>query len=158
MVVLCVLTILVGGFCSRAAGNGVLPDTDPPTVLGADETPGLDGAIVTFSEPVDPSSATGSFNYILGPSGSPIVASASMASGSEVLLGFSPLLTAGTVYDLEVFGVTDLAGNPIDPDPSRVSFATAPTAADVPEPCTFLLCSLGLLAAGYAGRRRRRAA
>jgi len=157
MVVLCVLAILVGGFCSRAAAGYLLQNMDPLSVLGAEATPGLDGVIVTFSEPVEEFSATDPFRYnLVSPPGAPFVLAASMPSDSEVLLVLDALLTQGTPYDLEVYGVQDLAGSLIDPNPTIVSFTAGPTQNDIPEPCTFLAWSLGLLATGYAGRRRAR--
>jgi hypothetical protein len=95
---------------SRNAVLNVLLDTKPPVLTDAQGSPNL--VVVSFSEPIDPTSAGAIGNYSL--SGGLTVLNASVVGDNpaQVLLTTSPQ-TLGTVYTLTVKGVHDLFGNTV---------------------------------------------
>jgi hypothetical protein len=83
-------------------------DNESPTVLSAVASGLPYGVIVTYSEPVDESSATDIGNY--SATGGITIGAASMLANNRVLLETS--LWTGTDYDLTISGVTDRAQSP----------------------------------------------
>jgi hypothetical protein len=91
---------------SRNAILTVLLDTIAPAVTNVTATPRQ--IILTFSEAVDPASATNLANYAL--SGGTTLTNAVLSGKVVTLTTFSPL-SLGTVYSLSINGVMDLFGN-----------------------------------------------
>jgi len=108
---------------SRTARLTVVPDTSGPQIVEA-VSPGLTTVIVRFSEILNSFGAIDVFNYALSNvtamSSVSISAAVQDTEGSTVTLTPEPALTAGDTYELTVSGVTDLAGLPIDPNPTVV--------------------------------------
>ena len=94
---------------SSAAQLTVLADTVPPTIAAA--TGGYTSVVVTFSKPVDPTTASVAGNYSI--SGGINVLSATPNSGntSQVTLTTGAPMAFGTAYTLTVAGVQDFYGN-----------------------------------------------
>ncbi|MBI2931264.1 MAG: Ig-like domain-containing protein [Planctomycetes bacterium] len=89
-----------------------LPDTAPPQVLSATAV-GLNVVRVTFSEPVDPASATIAAHYAVSGQLPTSVALAPGGSRVDLTLGFS--FADGAPYTLDVSSVADLSGNAVPP-------------------------------------------
>ncbi len=93
---------------SRKATLTVVNDKTPPAIASA--VGGGRHILVTFSEPVDPSSAEQAANYSLD--GGLQVQAAAMATGSENTVNLTTTLqTFGQSYTLTVKGVRDRYGN-----------------------------------------------
>jgi len=99
----------LGMFDSRTAVVTFTADTNPPTVMVLSS---LDGTNLTvrFNEQVEANSAGDNFNYTIDP-GFTISSVALQANQSDVLLGISPALAAGSTLQIMISGVEDLAGN-----------------------------------------------
>ena len=94
---------------SAPATLTVLADTLPPAIISIAASPGQ--ITVTFTKPLDPTTAGNPANYSL--SGGITVVSAAQNSGNaaQVTLTTGTPLTFGTTYTLTVSGVNDLLGN-----------------------------------------------
>lgn len=90
----------------------IIADTTKPTVTNVTlASPTL--IDVTFSEPVDITTAQATGNYVIDNAvGNPFVAVA--ASLSKVSLAFNTSLISGPVYTLSISGVKDVSGNIMD--------------------------------------------
>lgn len=91
-------------------GTGFV-DTTPPTVVSVSALDS-DRLSVTYSEPVDASTALLSANYLWQPDNSPTQVT-SGSSSSEVILEFASDFPLNTTQQVDISGVTDLAGNEI---------------------------------------------
>ena len=105
---------------SRTARLTVAADRTPPSILGVAAS--LNRVVITFSEPVDETSAGLSGNYVLGGGLSVMGAARSPANTAEVVLTTSPQ-TFGVFSCLTVSAVRDLFANPILPN-TTVSFVS----------------------------------
>jgi hypothetical protein len=104
----------------------VVADTTPPAIASAKAT-SVSTLIVTFSEPVDKTSAEVVANYSL--SGG-VTITAAAASGSSVLLNTGNL-TVGASYTLTAGGVNDRYGNTLPAGSTLPFVANVVTYADV---------------------------
>jgi methionine-rich copper-binding protein CopC len=99
--------------------TGFAVDTTAPTVTGVSPVDGLTGAptnarvVVTFSEPVRPTTTAG-VRLLRG--GQPVSVATDLSNGNRTLT-LRPLvpLAATTPYTVQIAGVTDLAGFPVAP-------------------------------------------
>ncbi len=96
----------VGATNSRVAAVTVLPDTIAPAVTNIQAT--ARQVSITFTEPLDSSSATNLANYAL--SGGASVTNA-VLNGQTVTLYTAAPLNLGTVYTVTINGVKDQFGN-----------------------------------------------
>jgi hypothetical protein len=101
--------LLLEGIIPRVLGQ----DETPPTCVSASSSVSLDTIIVTFSKPLEPSSATDIFNYAVP--GNTIRWATLDPSGTVVRLGVDVPLTPGELYGIEVVGLQDLVGNELTP-------------------------------------------
>jgi hypothetical protein len=103
----------------------VEPDVTPPRLNGAEALSPVQLWVV-FSEPVDPFSASSPGNYeVLGPMGRVPVMNAQpqpAPGNNSVLLNLGLPLTPGALHTLVVMGVSDLAGNLIQPPDNSIQF------------------------------------
>jgi len=98
----------------------VIPDTTKPWIVSAVCPSQI---IVTFSEPVDPGSATTADNYQLAGPGGPGISGAFFgADASTVLLSTFAPLTEGAIYTLTVTNVADTAATPNVMTNTQVAF------------------------------------
>lgn len=104
----CMVSITGQSIASRAATITV--DIVPPTLVSGAGSATLDHLTVSFSEAVDPASATNKANYSISPSLT--IAAAVLRNRTNVVLTTSQQ-TAGTAYMVTVSGVKDLVGNTI---------------------------------------------
>jgi hypothetical protein len=107
-----VITLVVTNGFSRAERSttlNVLTDTAAPTLVSAMGWRLNDGVTLTFSEPLDASSATFLGNYQI--SGLTILSAARDATGTKVALATTKQ-TYDTVYTVTVNNVTDRAATP----------------------------------------------
>ena len=105
---------------SRSATLTVVPDVTGPQVLEAFSM-NLTHVVVKFNELVEPSSAAEGFSYNIRPENGG-VAGVLQPDGKTVIVEMQFGLVAGDTYELEVSELSDLAGNPINPNPSVVTF------------------------------------
>jgi hypothetical protein len=91
---------------SRTASLTVLRDTIPPSITSVSANPFQ--IIVTFSDSVDPASATNPANYAVN--GGATITNA-VLNGQTVTLALNTGLTLGSVHTLAINGVMDLYGN-----------------------------------------------
>lgn len=105
-----VVSNVFGASTSRVAQLKVLPDVDPPQLLDANMGVETNRVRLSFSEPLDPSSATDLAHYgITNQLGEPLaLVSAVLTNGTNVLL-FTQPRTAGFHYHVSVRGVRDMA-------------------------------------------------
>ena len=117
---------------SEAAVLTVAPDTVGPRLVSALGV-GADRVVLLFNEPLDPGSAD-PFNFDIQPG--ILLAGAEMGpepTRIDLLVDASTPLVVGTSYTLSASGpglssgVRDLAQNPIDPDPTVVTFLAQDT-------------------------------
>ncbi|HWD20003.1 MAG TPA: hypothetical protein VHB20_12065 [Verrucomicrobiae bacterium] len=102
---------------SRSAVLNVLVDTTPPTIVSAAASPNQ--VIITFSEPVDPVTASHAANYHV--SGLTVLsATVDTNDATRVILATSAQ-TLGSAYVLSVSGVQDRFNNAIAPN-SQAAF------------------------------------
>lgn len=99
-----------GSTNSRVAALTVFLDTIPPAVTNV--IGGGSKIVLTFSEPLDASSAGNPANYAV--SGGVSVSSVVVNSANQVTLTTGSGLTLGTAYSLTVNGVKDFYGNAVD--------------------------------------------
>lgn len=108
---------------AEAQVTSVTNDTTPPTVLGARGVPRQPQVVVTFSEALNPASATATGNYAISGGGGLTVSDASLsADGTRVTLT-TGAQTVGTEYTITINNVADAAAapNPVAPG-TQVSF------------------------------------
>ncbi len=105
---------------SRTATLTVVPDVTGPQVLEVFST-NLTHLVVRFNELVEPSSAAEGFSYNIRPENGG-VAGVLQPDGKTVVVEMQFALVAGDTYELELSELSDLAGNPINPNPSVVTF------------------------------------
>lgn len=108
---------------AEAQVTSVTDDTTPPTVLGARGVPRQPQVVITFSEALNPVSATATGNYVISGGGGLTVSDASLsADATQVTLTTGPQ-TVGTEYTITINNVADAAAspNPVAPD-TQVSF------------------------------------
>lgn len=110
---------------TRDALLTVAADTTRPTIVAASANCASNTLTVTFSEPLDPGSATDAFNYALS-DGAMVNSATLLADGRTVELAISPL-ASGITYTLTVTDVRDLFANTIAPLTQRS--VTCPTPA-----------------------------
>jgi hypothetical protein len=91
----------------------VTPDVTTPTLLSASGRPNLSEVVLTFSEPVDQTTASDLSHYQLSSSGGSlnITGAAVSSSGTQVTLTTAPQ-TLGTKYTLLASGIKDTAATP----------------------------------------------
>lgn len=108
-----VVTGAEGSATSQEATLTVAPDTTVPTILGAKGSPSLNEVVLSFSEPLDPTSAAAIANYQISSAGGALaVNSATLSpSGTSVTLA-TAAQTLGTKYTINVSGVKDTAATP----------------------------------------------
>ena len=121
--VLCLCTLFAARLTSSAQ------DTVPPVLLSAVASCDGETIIVTYNEPVEPSSATDTFNYFGHDTQGtffffPLIAT--MVDPQTVLLDVSPALSPQNSYVFEVFNIMDLAGNPMIGVTVPIVFDTTP--------------------------------
>jgi FlgD Ig-like domain len=106
-------TAVLSNSTEVALSSGV--DTTAPTVLaGCTNDPGdgfSDTVVITFSEPVDPATATNAANYT--DLGGRSVFSPTLVAPNQVSVLVAPVYTFGTCQQIAVSGVKDLADNEI---------------------------------------------
>ncbi|MBZ0269717.1 T9SS type A sorting domain-containing protein [bacterium] len=106
-------TALLDNSTEVALSSGT--DTTPPTVLdGCTNDPGdgfSDTVLITFSEPVDATTATNAANY--SDLGGRTVFSPTLVGPNQVTVIVSPVYTFGTCQQIAVSGVKDLSDNEI---------------------------------------------
>lgn len=110
----------------------VRPDVVPPTLLAA-QTSGENGLLtLSFSEPVDPVSASNAANYAIT-DGVQVQSATLDALGGTVILQTTPF-TFNHTYTVTINNLTDRAGqpNPIEPDTQAdFTFGFTPMNADL---------------------------
>jgi hypothetical protein len=94
---------------SRTASVVVLADTVAPVITQI--TGGSMQIMVSFSKPVDPTTAAMSANYVLGGGVGITGAAVNPANAAQVILTTAGPLSFGVVYNLSIHGVKDLFGN-----------------------------------------------
>src|SRR5439155_5927604 len=111
----------------------VLPDTFPPTLVNVQNV-GTANVAVTFSEPVEATTATNAVNYVLN-NGISVSAAGFGSDTSTIILTVSPL-TIGTNYTLLVSNVRDRAATPntIAANSAYTFLAAAYTPVDIGSP------------------------
>src|SRR5262245_53317900 len=100
----CILTNPIGPTTSSVAVLTVNQDTNPPGLVRVQNL-GATNVIVTFSEPVEPSSATNRFNYAVN--NGVTIASATFGSNTRTIMLRTSPLQFGTNYTLVVNNVHD---------------------------------------------------
>lgn len=107
---------------SRTATLTVLLDTAPPQVVSVEGSPNR--VLITFSEPVDVTTAEAKENYTLD-GGASVVSAATpnRANATEVLLTTTGQVR-GTVYTLTINNVKDLFGNPVTAGTKKAFLST----------------------------------
>lgn len=93
---------------SREALLTVTEDTTAPTVVAVHGAYRLDQVIVSFSELVDPGTATDGANYSIP--GFSFIGAALDSTGTNVILTSDTPLTPGQIYDLTIRDVLDRSG------------------------------------------------
>jgi hypothetical protein len=100
---------------SAVAVLNVGVDTVPPLALSVRGTRSLSSVRVTFNEALDLASATTVGNYTLTSNGVPVaINSASLSANLQTVTLQTVPQAAGTVFNLNIQNVTDVAGNAID--------------------------------------------
>src|SRR5260221_11046617 len=104
----CIISNALGLVSSDYATLTVVPDTTPPSLIAANNV-GVTNVTITFSERVEPASATSADNYAL--SGGVTTIAAILSDPQTVLLTTSPF-ALGSNYTLIVNQALDLASHP----------------------------------------------
>jgi hypothetical protein len=106
----------------RVACQPAPPVINPPSVIGVSAPANSNAITITFSEPVDPMTATDPNNYFTGGFFGPILIDnvSPLGSRAVVLTLGSPLMLSSN-YFLGVRGVADLNGNVMAPTSSQFS-------------------------------------
>jgi len=106
------------------AGSQIVDVTKPQ--LTSTEVTGTDQVSLYFSEPISEASASVTGNYMVDQGlGNPIAAGRDVISTSTVRLLFSQPIAEGTVYNITVTNVADLAGNIMETTTLPFAFYTA---------------------------------
>ncbi len=108
--------VVTGGQGTATSEDAVLtvtPDTTLPTALNAKASPTRTEVVLTFSEPIDPASATAVANYQISSAGGPLAISSAAVSpnGTQVTLTTAQQ-TMGTKYTILISGIRDTAATP----------------------------------------------
>jgi len=107
---------------SQNATLTVVPDTTGPHAIEAiSASTNLFSIIVRFDELINPDDADEPFDFNLQGFGPPTSAVPG-ADGKSSIITYDAPLTSGTVYQLDVLDLRDLAGNPISPNPTTLTF------------------------------------
>jgi hypothetical protein len=85
-------------------------DTTPPTLLSAAATASFNSVVLTFSEDLDPTTATAVANYSISPS---LAVTAAAHNGRTVTLTTAAQTPGATAYTVTVTGVLDTSKNAI---------------------------------------------
>ena len=116
------ITVVISNSCGSAtsvvAVLHVLADTTPPTVVSAVADCAAGTVTVNFSEPMLGSTGTGAldiWNYMIDFSSFNIVNAVFGSGPQQVVLSMDSgtPLASGVTHTLDVFGLTDLCGNPL---------------------------------------------
>lgn len=127
----CVISNAAGMVTSQVAILAVQPDVVPPSVLWvATVTP--TNLMVTYSEPVSPALSLETLNYVF--SGDTAVESIAAYDPQTVVLTLSPPFVPGTLYDLTIPLIQDLATLPNNSTAELTFTATAYAAAAIGAP------------------------
>jgi hypothetical protein len=120
-----VIYVLGGSATSTAARLGVVIDVTKPTIDHVTMNSGLDQILITFSELVDPVTATDLLNYgVTDPNGPVVLDSVTLlGDGKTVAIKVPAGLAPNLSYSVSVSEVMDLKGNTI------VAGSTAPVTA-----------------------------
>ena len=105
----CVVSNAAGSITSAPAILTVIPDTNPPVVVQANNL-GLTNVQIVYSKPVAPASATNLADYLFT-DGLPIAGAALQTDGTTVVLT-TAAMTYGSNYWVVINGVQDLASLP----------------------------------------------
>jgi hypothetical protein len=122
--------VVTGGQGTATSQNATLtvtPDTTLPRILSAKASPSRTEVVLTFSEPIDPASATAVANYQISSAAGPLAVSSAAVSpsGTQVTLTTAQQ-TMGTKYTVLVSGIRDTAAtqNTIVPNTKVVFLPT----------------------------------
>ncbi|HWB04052.1 MAG TPA: lamin tail domain-containing protein [Verrucomicrobiales bacterium] len=105
----CIVTNPFGSATSNAATLTVTPDVTPPAIAGVSHLGVPTIILVTFTEPVDPVTATNAANYTIA--GQSVLSARMGPNGRTVILQLSGLTPNGN-YTVQVSGVRDTATVP----------------------------------------------
>ena len=154
-----IVTNASGSATSTVATLTVAADTTAPTVVKVRTTANFMQIKVGFSERVGGSLANDPANYILDPPGVDVSTASLDQDGTNVTLTLSSALTEGNSYNLTIANITDLANNPLSPDPTTVPFQAAvppmiesqPTdrAVNPGQPASFIVAAFGTAPLSY---------
>lgn len=118
-------SVVVGGAQGTAtSGEATLTvnkDVTPPTIVSAAGSPSYTKATLSFSEPVDPATATVLANYSISPALA--ISAAEVRDLTNVVLTTAKQTPGATAYTVTVNGVKDIPGNTIAAN-SQVTFYT----------------------------------
>lgn len=106
----CNITNALGWTNTASATLTVIPDTTRPTIAAAGNVGDLQVAFVTFSEPVEPASATNVANYSIS-GGIAVLRAVFGFDGRTIILTTSPM-AANSTYTVTVNNVRDRATTP----------------------------------------------
>ncbi len=121
---LATLTVALTSVTGGALAPIEMPENSPPHAIEASSNcEDLSIVRVRFDKVVDPITAEDSFNYMLGGLTISLVTLQPDQQTAELRLD-SPL-TPNVTYDLRLNDITDLAGNALYPNPTRLTFAAA---------------------------------
>jgi hypothetical protein len=116
------ISILAGG--TQTSSEAVLTvgaDVIRPTLVGVVADSNGTNVTVSFSEPMDPTTSQNSANYLVN---NQAVASATRTNATNVLLVTAVPVQPCVNNALRISAVTDLVGNPVNPDPTNVNFTS----------------------------------
>jgi len=97
-------------------------DATAPTIVSATSTATFDTVNITFSEPLDPATATAPANYTISPN---LAITAVTYNSGVVTLTTAQQTPGGTAYTVSVTGVTDPSGNEVVADTQATFFSYA---------------------------------
>ena len=116
------LTVSLGGVSSSVDVNVAL-DVTAPTVTGVRGVRTLNAVKVTFDSPVSVSTATEIGNYLItDTNGNPLNITGALTLSGQTVTIPTDLQPPGTVYNIEISGVTDLALTPNEMTLTNVPF------------------------------------
>jgi hypothetical protein len=104
---------------SDAVTITVGPDVSAPRAVTATGTRSLRDIVVTFSEPLERATAEQPLAYSVP--GFAVTNAVLDATGTKVTLALNGRQTPGSTNTVQITGVRDLAGRPLDPDPQAIS-------------------------------------
>jgi len=118
----CYLTNALGTLLSSNATLSVTGDTNPPTLLSA----GSSGNVtirVTFSEGLDPASATNIANYAVTNLNGPLtITAAAFGADTHTISLYTTLMEPNAAYTLTLSGIRDASSNSNLMAPSQITF------------------------------------